>query len=325
MGELEFKNRRRFLKQLGLLGAGLYSVGVGNVFGSQIDDLDEVVLERKELVKLIILHTNDLHSRIEPFPMSHKTYSNQGGLMQIGKMVKKIRSKEKNVLVVDSGDIFQGTPYFNVFGGEVEFKLMSEIGYDCATMGNHDFDNGLEGFDKMLPFANFPFVTSNYDFSNTLLKSKTLSHHIIIKEGIKIGLFSVGIKLEGLVNKSMYGETVYTDPIEVANKTALFLKQDQKCDLVICLSHLGYEYESKKVSDLILATETKNVDVILGGHTHTFLEQAVVVKNKSGEQVIVNQAGWSGLLLGRVDVYFGKKGKKVVDLQSSNFKVFDSF
>jgi 5'-nucleotidase len=325
MEESEFKNRRKFLQQLGLAGVGIMAVGGRGVFAQKASDLVVDMLDKNELIKLTILHTNDLHSRIEAFPSSHKTYANQGGLLQIGKMVKKIRAQEKNVLVLDSGDIFQGTPYFNVFGGEVEFKLMSEIGYDCATMGNHDFDNGLEGFDNMLPFANFPFVTTNYDFTNTILKGKTKSHHIIQKGDIKIGIFSTGIMLEGLVNKSMFGETVYKDPIEVSNATAAFLKQDEKCDVVICLSHLGYEYQSKKVSDLVLAAETKNIDLILGGHTHTFLEQATVVKNKNGEQVLINQAGWSGLLLGRVDLHLSKKNKKVIDLQSSNFKVLNAF
>lgn len=324
MEESGFKNRRKFIQQLGLAGIGIIAVGGRGVIAQKTSKIVVDMLDKNELIKLTILHTNDLHSRIESFPSSHKTYANQGGLLQIGKMVKKIRAQEENVLVLDSGDIFQGTPYFNVFGGEVEFKLMSEIGYDCATMGNHDFDNGLEGFDKMLPFANFPFVTTNYDFNKTILKGKTKEHHIIQKGGIKIGIFSTGIMLEGLVNKSMFGETIYKDPIEVANTTAAFLKQDEKCDVVICLSHLGYEYQSKKVSDLVLAAETKNIDVILGGHTHTFLEQATVVKNKNGEQVLINQAGWSGLLLGRVDLHLTRKNKKVIDLQSSNFKVLNS-
>ncbi len=325
MEESGFKNRRKFIQHLGLAGIGIMAVGGKGVFAQKASNLVFDLLDKSELIKLTILHTNDLHSRIEAFPSSHKTYANQGGLLQIGKMVKKIRAQEDNVLVLDSGDIFQGTPYFNVFGGEVEFKLMSEIGYDCATMGNHDFDNGLEGFDKMLLFANFPFVTTNYDFNKTILKGKTKEHHIIQKGGIKIGIFSTGIMLEGLVNKSMFGETIYKDPIEVANTTAAFLKQDEKCDVVICLSHLGYEYQSRKVSDLVLAAETKNIDLILGGHTHTFLEQATVVKNKNGEQVLINQAGWSGLLLGRVDLHLSKKNKKVVDLQSSNFKVLNAF
>ncbi len=316
MEESEFKNRRDFIKKVGLAGLGVSFLGSSALAGQFINS--RLLEDSQGFISLTILHTNDLHSRIDAFPADHKTFGNQGGLLKIGKLVKKIRQEEENVLVLDAGDIFQGTPYFNVFGGEVEFRLMSEIGYDCATMGNHDFDNGLIGFDKMLPFANFPFVTSNYDFNKTLLKGKTKEYHLIEKGGLRIGIFGIGLAFEGLVNKEMIGETVYNDPIETANRIAKMLREEKKCDAVICLSHLGYEYKSDKISDLKLAAQTDHIDLIIGGHTHTFLEKAQSVTNKSGQQVLINQAGWSGLLLGRVDLKFSKNNKKRVDFQGHN-------
>jgi 5'-nucleotidase len=316
MAEFNYANRRKFITNIGLgaLGASLLPQQlISGLFESSDDN-----------TQLTILHTNDLHSRIEPFPEEHKTYSNQGGLLKIGAMVNQIRQTEKNVVLLDAGDIFQGTPYFNIFGGEVEFKTMSTLKYDCATMGNHDFDNGLEGFNRMLPFANFPFVTTNYNFQDTILHNKTLPHHIIIKNGLKIGIVGIGIQLEGIVNNTMFGNTQYLDPISTANTTASFLKKEHNCDLIICLSHLGLEYPSNKISDLTLAKKSENIDIIIGGHTHTFLERALLINNKKNEPVIINQAGWSGLLLGRIDLVFSRKKKKVVELQSNNTPTFQT-
>ena len=226
-------------------------------------------------------------------------------------MIKEIRSAEENVLLLDAGDIFQGTPYFNLYGGEVEMKLMTAMGYDAATMGNHDFDNGLEGFHKQLPHADFPIICSNYDFSNTLLKGATRPYKIFKKQGLKIGVFGVGIELKGLVEDKNYGDTVYIDPVAKANEMASLLKNDLDCDLVICLSHLGYSYKSNKVSDQVLAAQTRNIDLIIGGHTHTFMDVPEDIKNLSGGVTTINQVGFAGINLGRVDYYFEKyKGKR---------------
>lgn len=255
--------------------------------------------------KLTILHTNDQHSRIEPFDATYSRNPNQGGFARRAELIKEIRSEQPNVLLVDSGDTFQGTPYFNLFGGELEFKLMSMMGYEASTMGNHDFDNGLEGFLKVLPNADFPFICSNYDFKNTILDGRTLPYKILNKNGIKVGLFGLGIKLDGLVGKKQYQETVYLDPVETAQHYAEFLKKDKKCDLIICLSHLGYKYDDKQlISDVTLAPQTDNIDLILGGHTHTFLPEPQIFNNLSGKKVIINQVGFAGLLLGRIDFYF---------------------
>jgi 5'-nucleotidase len=278
----------------------------------------------KSAGKLTILHTNDQHSRIEPFDASYTRNPNQGGFARRASLIQQIRSQESNLLLLDSGDIFQGTPYFNFFGGELEFKLMSMMKYDASTMGNHDFDNGLNGFLKVLPNAQFPFICSNYDFKNTVLDGKTSPYKIFNKNGIKVGIFGVGIKLDGLVGKKQYGETVYSDPVEVAQHYSHFLKNEQKCDLVICLSHIGYEYEDEpdKLNDQILAAKTENIDLILGGHTHTFLPEPQTFTNRAGKNVLVNQVGWAGLLLGRIDFFFDSD--KNINRISWNNQVIDS-
>ena len=256
----------------------------------------------KKKKRLVILHTNDTHSTIEPFPSKHSKFPNMGGVSKRHTILQKIRSEEEHVLLLDAGDIFQGTPYFNTFNGELEMKLMSLLQYDAATMGNHDFDIGLEGFLNAQQFANFPFLCANYDFSETILSGKTKAYHIFHKAGIKIGVFGIGIALKGLVPMDKYGNTRYFDPISTANKIASELKS-KGCDLVICLSHLGFEYENKNInSDRKLAAETQNIDIILGGHTHTFFDKPLVIKNLKNKDVLVNQVGWGGVYLGRIDI-----------------------
>ena len=256
----------------------------------------------KKKKRLVILHTNDTHSTIEPFPSKHSKFPNMGGVSKRHTILQKIRSEEEHVLLLDAGDIFQGTPYFNTFNGKLEMKLMSLLQYDAATMGNHDFDIGLEGFLNAQQFANFPFLCANYDFSETILSGKTKAYYIFHKAGIKIGVFGVGVALKGLVSEDKYGNTRYLDPIRTANKIASELKS-KSCDLVICLSHLGFEYENKSInSDRKLAAETENIDIILGGHTHTFFDKPLVLKNIKNKDVLVNQVGWGGVYLGRIDI-----------------------
>ena len=261
-----------------------------------------------ETKKITILHTNDVHSHIDPFPADHPRNANMGGAARRAALIESIRKEEENVLLLDAGDIFQGTPYFNYYGGELEFKLMSMMQYDLATMGNHDFDNGIDGFYAQLPHAKFEFVSANYDFKNTVLNEIVKPYKIFNKDGIKIGIFGLGVELDGLVDKKLYKETVYNNPIEVAQDMSKILKEEQKCDLVICLSHLGYSYKNEpyKVSDLELAKKTKNIDLIIGGHTHTFLEKPVVEKNSEGKDVLINQVGCYGINLGKIDFYFSK-------------------
>lgn len=311
-------DRKSFLKAIG--GGSLAMALAPNMMMAE----ELKILDLKSTNKLTILHTNDQHSRIEPFDASYTKNPNQGGFARRASLIQQIRNQESNVLLLDSGDIFQGTPYFNFFGGELEFKLMSMMKYDASTMGNHDFDNGLEGFLKVLPNAKFPFICSNYDFKNTILDGKTSPYKIFNKNGIKVGIFGVGIQLDGLVGKKQYAETVYTNPVDVAQHYSNFLKKEQKCDLVICLSHIGYDYrdEPDKISDKKLAANTENIDIILGGHTHTFLPEPQTFTNRQGKNVLVNQVGWAGLLLGRIDFYFDTN--KNVKHISWNNQVIDS-
>jgi 5'-nucleotidase len=293
------QNRRTFIKNL---GAG--SLGVFVLSGSQ------QVFAKGDLLQLTILHTNDFHSHIDPFPKDAARNAGEGGMAKRAAMIKQIRSEQKNVLVFDAGDIFQGTPYFNYYRGELELKLMTEMGYDAATIGNHDLDNGLEGLDSQLKNAGFPFINSNYDFSETILAGKIIPYKVFKKQGIKIGVYGLGIELNGLVSKQNYGKTKYFDPLESALKMEKFLKEEKKTDLIVCLSHLGYAYKDKKISDQNIAAETYHTDLIIGGHTHTFLKQPDSITNKSGQKVLVNQVGFGGLILGRIDYYFEKEGKR---------------
>lgn len=290
--------RRKFLQMGALAGAGLAL------------PFDLAAYGKEDLIKLTILHTNDVHSRIEAFPINHKRYPGQGGAAVRAEIIKKIRAQEKNVLLLDAGDMFQGTPYFNFFGGELEFKLMSEMQYDAATIGNHDFDAGIDGLYKQLPNANFSLLNCNYDFTNTIMEGQVQPYKIFKKGKLKIGVLGVGVELDGLVPAKLYGETKYLDPVERANVTAAKLKHDLKCHYVICLSHLGFQYKSKKVSDVVLAEQSKNIDLILGGHTHTFLDEPVWKRNLDGKMVMINQVGWAGLILGKIEIYFHKNFHK---------------
>ena len=268
------------------------------------------LINNEGLKKVTILHTNDTHSRLEPFEADHPKYANKGGVANRAVLVEEIRKQEKNVLLLDAGDIFQGTPYFNFYKGELNFKLMSMLKYDAATLGNHDFDNGIDGFESQLHHCNFPFLICNYDLSNTVLNGKVEKYKIFEFDGVKIGVTGVGIELDGLVDPRNYDNVIYQDPVEKAEEMAKELKEKHNCSYVIVLSHLGYKYKRDKVSDVVLAKNTENIDLIIGGHTHTFMEEPDIIENKKGEKVTVVQAGFAGIKLGRLDLYFSE-GKKV--------------
>ena len=266
---------------------------------------------KNNLKQITILHTNDVHSHIDPFPNNHTQYPNLGGVARRATLIEKVRQENPNTLLLDAGDIFQGTPYFNIYGGEIEFKLMSMLKYDVATIGNHDFDNGIDGLYAQLPNATFDFVSANYDFNKTVLKNHVKPYKTFIKNDIKIGIFGLGIELEGLVDPINYKETKYLNPVEIAKKVSKTLKEEEHCDLIICLSHLGYHYKSDKIDDLKLAAQTKDIDLIIGGHTHTFLPKPTITKNSIGENVLVNQVGCYGINVGRIDFYFDDNKKKI--------------
>lgn len=283
--------RREFIQKSALvtLAAGAYSL-----------PLMSFTTGRKHIT---ILHTNDTHSHIDPFAPTDAKYPNKGGIARRAMLVEQIRKENPHTLLLDAGDIFQGTPYFNYYGGELELKLMSMMKYDASTLGNHEFDNGLEGILAPLPNATFDFINSNYDFSNTILDGYIKKYKIFTVDGVKIGIFGLGVQLEGLVSKANYKETVYLNPIEIAQDMTRILKNEKKCDMIICLSHLGYQYNTNQISDLVLAEKTRDIDLIIGGHTHTFLSKPTVVKNLDNKDVIINQVGCFGINLGRIDFY----------------------
>ena len=298
-------NRRKFIKNFGLGAVGLTMI-------------NHELIAQEDVKRITILHTNDMHSRIEPF--SSGSFKGIGGMAQRSSIINEIRKKEKNVLLFDAGDIFQGTPYFNFYGGELEFKLMSQMKYDAATLGNHDFDNGLDGLKKQLKHASFPFVCANYDFSKTILKNSFKPYKIFLKDGVKIGVFGIGVELNGLVPKELYKETKYLDPLIEANKISDKLKNKKGCDLIVCLSHLGLMYNSNKVSDLVIAQKSKHIDLIIGGHTHSFLEKPILETNLDGKKVIINQVGWGGINIGKIDFIF-KQNKTNFDVKNSSIFV----
>ena len=298
-------NRRKFIKKIGLGAVGLTMI-------------NHELIAQEDVKRITILHTNDMHSRIEPF--SSGSFKGIGGMAQRSSIIDEIRKKEKNVLLFDAGDIFQGTPYFNFYGGELEFKLMSQMKYDAATLGNHDFDNGLDGLKKQLKHASFPFVCANYDFSKTILKNSFKPYKILLRDGIKIGVFGIGVELNGLVPKELYKETKYLDPLIEANKISDKLKNKKGCDLIVCLSHLGLMYNSNKVSDLVIAQKSKHIDLIIGGHTHSFLEKPILETNLDGKKVIINQVGWGGINIGKIDFIF-KQNKTNFNVKNSSIFV----
>ncbi|UFH56838.1 bifunctional UDP-sugar hydrolase/5'-nucleotidase [Spirosoma sp. KNUC1025] len=295
-------NRRQFLKFL----------GTAAVVGSVAPDLfaQTAVVARQKNTSITILHTNDVHSRLDPFPMDGSRNAGKGGVARRATLIRQIRQEQPNVLLFDAGDIFQGTPYFNLYKGEPEILAMNRLGYDAGTIGNHDFDGGIDNMVTQFGKASFPLLIANYDFKNTVMDGKTMPYKIFDKDGIRIGVFGLGIQPAGLIPKEAYKEMKYLDPIERGNDTAAQLRTDKKCDYVICLSHLGFKYNDATVSDNVLASKSRNIDLIIGGHTHTFLDAPVAVNNLDGQPVWINQVGFAGINLGRLDLAF-ERGKAV--------------
>lgn len=257
--------------------------------------------------KVTILHSNDVHSRIEPInkDAADTLSTGKGGFIRIVNCAQEMRKKDPDLLLFDSGDFSQGTPFYNLFKGEVEIKLMNAAGYTAGTIGNHEFDFGLENMARLFRMADFPIVCANYDFTGTVLEGLVKPYIIIKRKGIKIGVFGLGTRLEGMVQASNCEGVTYLEPYETANRIAKLLKKKKKCDLVICLSHLGFQSSDKNpVSDTILAGKTSNIDIILGGHSHTLLQKVEVVNNLEGKNVYINQVGKSGIYLGELEIEF---------------------
>jgi 5'-nucleotidase len=291
-------SRRQFLKTLAASAAGAALLPAA-----------PLAAPAGRATRLVILHTNDTHSRIDPFPDDGGRYANLGGVARRARLISQIRSRHEHVLLLDSGDIFQGTPYFNLFDGELEFRTMSAMRYDAATLGNHDFDNGIEGLVAMLPHAEFPFISSNYDFAGAPdeLRQRVQPYQVRHVGPLKVGLFGLGVDFDRLVLPSLHRGVTYLDPIPIAREMTRELRQ-QGCHLVVCMSHLGHSYETSRVSDRLVASAVPGLDLILGGHTHTFLEEAEVVQHEHDRPTLIHQVGFAGIWLGRIDVTFDAGG-----------------
>ncbi|NBC65174.1 MAG: bifunctional metallophosphatase/5'-nucleotidase [Bacteroidetes bacterium] len=289
-------SRKKFLKQsVYALAGSVIAPGFADKFTDLIED-----------PSITILYTNDTHSRIDPYPKNAREFAGLGGIAKRSSLINKIRFEEKNVLLLDAGDVFQGTPWFDQYGGKVDFEMMSEMGYDAMAIGNHEFDLGLEGFADAAKSAEFSFLCANYSTWNTPMHP--FVEHELIKEidGFKVGIFGLGIQLEGIVDPKLHGRVRYRDPVLSAKRSVENFRNFHACDFIICLSHLGYEYDGNQIDDVSLAQEVSGIDLIIGGHTHTFLDNHVAVENQNGSKTLITQMGHSGIRLGRIDLHLNK-------------------
>lgn len=250
--------------------------------------------------ELFILQTSDTHSRIEPInPHAADKYAGMGGTVRRATFLKEYRAEHPDVLLFDCGDISQGTPYYNLFQGEVEVKMMNLMGYDAMTIGNHEFDFGLENMARLFRMANFPVVCANYDVSGTVLEGLVKPYTILKRNGLKIGVFGLAPKMEGLVQADKCEGVVYKEPIAVAQEVVDVLRNKEQCDVVICLSHLGIRSNNGD-SDEKLVAETHGIDAILGGHSHTFMQKPIFYMNADGQSIPVLHTGRSGIYVGEM-------------------------
>jgi 5'-nucleotidase len=252
---------------------------------------------------ITVLHTNDTHSQIDPILDNDKTWAGKGGVARRATLVKRIRKENPNTILIDGGDVCQGTPYFNFYKGEVEYKAMSLIGYDAGTIGNHEFDNGVESLAKALQFANFDIVSTNYDVRGSALESKVKTHAVKVVGGVRIGLLGLGIRPEGLITEDNFKPLKYMDPVSMARGAVKLLREQERCQMVFGMSHLGYYATPKgnEVGDSQVAAQVDGIDFIASGHTHTFMEKPVLQKSPSGKDTVIFQVGRSGIYVGRVD------------------------
>ncbi|MEX0647298.1 MAG: metallophosphoesterase [Balneolaceae bacterium] len=294
-------SRKEFLKKSVIMAAGSsVSLSLGSRF-----------FENNSTPDITILYTNDTHARLDPFPGNATEFSGLGGIARRAALVNDIRSAQKNVLLLDAGDVFQGTPWFDVYGGEADLNLMTEMGYDAMAVGNHEFDRGPDGFAEAAKKAGFPILAANYHVQNTPMNPYV--SRMITREfsGFKIGVFGLGIQFDGVIDPSLTGDVKHRDPAIWANGMVNSLRNYHKCDYIICLSHLGYQYSDSRIDDLKLASTVGGMDLIIGGHTHTFLDIPSEVVNPEGKRTIITQAGHSGVRLGRIDLFLEEEGDKV--------------
>ncbi len=264
-----------------------------------------VWLPAQSIKELYIFHTNDTHSCIEPIGAHNPdtAQANKAGFVRRATFLKEMRKQHPDMLLFDSGDFSQGSPYYNIFKGDVEVSMMNEMGYDAGTIGNHEFDFGLDNMARLFRMAKFSIVCANYGVEGTVLEGLVKPYVILHRDGLKIGVFGLSPKLEGLVQQKNYEGLVYKDPIRCANKVAALLKEQKHCDVVICLSHLGWK---GRESDEVLISATKNIDVVLGGHSHSYFETPIYYKNLDGVDVPLQQMGKNGRFVGEIVLEFQK-------------------
>ena len=252
--------------------------------------------------QLTILHTNDTHSTIQPLKenLADTMKAGRAGFLRRIAMIKEERQKDPELLLFDSGDFSQGSAYYTLFKGDVEIGLMNRMGYDCSTIGNHEFDFGMENMARIFKMANFPILCSNYDFTGTVMEGVSKPWIIIKRNGLKIGVFAVCPALKGLVSEKNCEGVKYLDPAKVALETATMLKQEQKCDMVVCISHLGWDIKGD--DDQYMISHSRNIDLVLGGHSHSYLQELKYVKNMDGKDVAVDQNGKHAIFVGRIEV-----------------------
>lgn len=257
--------------------------------------------------QLLILHTNDTHSCVLPLNpnLADTMLAGRGGFLRRAAMIDQMRKEDKDLLLLDSGDFSQGSPYYTMFKGDVETELMNIMGYDAATIGNHEFDFGLENMARIFRKAKFPIVCANYDFTGTVVEGLVKPYVIIKRKGVRIGIFGLSPKLDGLVMASTCAGVRYSDPIKTANAVADKLKNEEKCDVVICLSHLGWDEAG--LNDMEMMAKTRNIDLVLGGHSHSYFKTLNHVRNLDGKDVPNDQNGKHGIFVGKITLILEKR------------------
>jgi 5'-nucleotidase len=283
-------NRRTFLTTSAAFGVTLIACRSNVLKASAADTV------------ITILHTNDTHSQIDPLP-ANDANAGKGGVARRATLVKRVRKENPNTLLVDAGDVLQGTPYFNFYKGEVEYKAMSAIGYDVGTLGNHEFDNGVEALAKALSFANFDIVSANYDVKGTVLEQRVKRYVVKTVAGIRVGLFGLGVSPVALITPDNFKGVTYIDPVVAARDVVKKLREEERCALVVCMSHLGYNADAKS-GDSFVASQVDGIDFIASGHTHTFMKEPVTQTQPCGAKTTIFQVGKSGIYVGRVDFTF---------------------
>ena len=266
--------------------------------------------EAKVVKQLVVLHTNDTHSCVMPINpnLADTAMANRGGFLRRVAMIQEERKANPDLLLFDSGDFSQGSPYYSLFKGDVEVGLMNEMKYDAATIGNHEFDFGIDNMVRIFKMAKFPIVCSNYDFTGTPLADIVKPYAIIYRKGVKIGVFGLGPELKGLVTEANYGSIKYEDPIAKANEMVNILKKQEKCDVIICISHLGLDIDG--IDDTEMVSGTRDIDLVLGGHSHTYFKQLQYRKNLDGREVPVDQNGKSAIWVGKMILKLVKNTSK---------------